>query len=126
MITAAHVLLYSKDAEADRAFFQEVLKFRHVDIGHGWLIFQMPPSELAVHPADEGTPAGAGNGSMIGAEMYLMCDDLEAVIASLKARSIPCGPVAKERWGIRTSVTLPSGAGIGLYQPLHQTAYDLT
>jgi catechol 2,3-dioxygenase-like lactoylglutathione lyase family enzyme len=125
MITAAHVLLYSKDPDADRAFFRDVLKFRHVDIGHGWLIFQLPPSELALHPVDSDAPAPAGDGSMIGAEMYLMCDDLESVVASLKAASVRCGPVAKERWGIRTSVRLPSGAEVGLYQPLHPTAYDL-
>src|SRR5262245_16676943 len=125
MITAAHVLLYSRNADADRAFFQDVLKFSNVDVGHGWLIFKLPPSELAVHPADDHAPAGAGDGAMIGAEMYLMCDDLDAVIASLKAKSVRCGEVATERWGIRTTVVLPSGAQIGLYQPLHPTAYDL-
>jgi len=124
MITAAHVLLYSKDADADRAFFRDVLKLRHVDAGHGWLIFRLPPSELAMHPGDD-APATPVDGSMIRSEMYLMCDDVKTTIAELTAKSVRCGPVVEERWGIRTSVRLPSGAEIGLYQPLHPTAFNL-
>ena len=125
MITAAHVLLYTKNAEADRVFLRDVLKLRHVDAGHGWLIFRLPPSELALHPADSDAPAAQGDGSMVRAEMYLMCDDVKATIADLTAKSIRCGPIVEERWGIRTSLQLPSGAEVGLYQPLHATAYDL-
>ena len=124
MISAAHVLLYSADAEADRAFFRDVLGFPHVDAGQGWLIFKLPPSELALHPADANAPK-PNDGSMIGAVLYLMCEDLEAVIASLKTKRIPHGPVSKERWGVLTTVRLPSGADIGLYQPTHPTAYNL-
>jgi len=124
MINAAHVLLYSANAEADRSFFRDVLKFPHVDAGHGWLIFKLPPSELALHPAEADAPKPS-DGSMVGAVLYLMCGDLETVIASLKAKSISHGPVSKERWGILTTVRLPSGADIGLYQPTHPTAYDL-
>ena len=124
MINAAHVLLYSTNAEADRAFFRDVLEFPHVDAGHAWLIFKLPPSELAVHPSDDAAPEENGD-AMIGAALYLMCEDLGGVISSLTAKKIRCSPVAQERWGFRTTVRLPSGAEIGLYQPTHPTAYSL-
>lgn len=114
-ITGAHILLYSQDAEADRAFFHDVLQFRSVDTGHGWLIFKLPPAEAAMHPADGETRA----------ELYLMCDDLQAVIKALAAKNVTCTDVATERWGIRTSIRLPSGGRLGLYQPTHPTALDL-
>ncbi|WP_194921964.1 VOC family protein, partial [Catenulispora rubra] len=78
MITGTHAILYSADPEADRAFLRDVLEFPHVDAGGGWLIFQLPPAELGVHPA-EGPPAG---------ELYLMCDDLDATLAVLAARGV--------------------------------------
>jgi len=115
VINAAHVLLYTNNAEADRNFLRDVLQFPSVDAGHGWLIFKMPPSEVAVHPT-EGEPF---------AEMYLMCDDLHATIADLAAKNVACGEVTTERWGLRTTIALPSGARVGLYQPTHPTAYDL-
>ena len=121
MITGAHVLCYSSNAEADRSFFRDVLGWPHVDAGGGWLIFALPPSEIAVHPAGDGASAGAG-GRRLDAEVYLMCDDLQGQIASLRAKNVACGPIEKERWGTRTTIRLPSGREIGLYQPTHSTA----
>ena len=121
MFTGAHVLLYSPDADADRAFINDVLGFRSVDAGHGWLIFALPPAELAVHPTGDSGSSPA-EGPTITAELYLMCGDVEAVVRSLEARNIHCGPRHTERWGIRTTIPLPSGGQLGLYQPTHPTA----
>jgi catechol 2,3-dioxygenase-like lactoylglutathione lyase family enzyme len=115
MIFGAHVIHYSKDAEADRSFLRDVLGFKHVDAGHGWLIFALPPGEIAVHPAD-------GEGKH---ELYLMCDDLVAEIAVLKAKGVECSAVHNERWGSITSIVMPSGSKLGLYQPKHPTALGL-
>jgi catechol 2,3-dioxygenase-like lactoylglutathione lyase family enzyme len=120
MITGAHVLLYSRNADADRAFLRDVLKWHFVDAGHGWLIFRLPPAEAAVHPADPESPS-AGDGEL-RADLYLMCDDLDAQIRTFKEKGVACSEIAKERWGIRTAITLPSGGRLGLYQPLHPTA----
>ena len=114
-INGAHFLIYSNDADADRKFFREVLNFKSVDAGHGWLIFKLPPAEAAVHPADGAT----------GAELYLMCDDLQATMEELAAKNVICTEVATERWGLRTTVPLPSGGHIGLYQPTHPVALNL-
>ena len=108
MITGAHVILYSKDADADRAFVRDVLGFPHVDVGHGWLIFALPPAELATHPAD--APSH---------ELYLMCDDVKAFVAAMKKRRVVCSEVHEERWGSIVRVTLPSGTELGVYQPKH-------
>ena len=99
MITGAHVILYSTDAEADRAFFRDVLEYPSVDAGHGWLIFALPPAELAVHPAQEGRH-----------ELYLMCDDLEAFRERMAGLGVPCGEPTTERWGTITALTLPGAA----------------
>jgi predicted enzyme related to lactoylglutathione lyase len=109
MINGAHVIVYSTDAEADKAFFRDVLQFSHVDVGHGWLIFRLPPSELAVHPAEE-------NGTH---QLYLMCDDLDAEIARLAAADVKCEEPSMQAWGRLTQLTLPGGGRIGLYQPRH-------
>lgn len=122
MINGAHVLLYSKDADADRAFLQDVLQFRAVDAGHGWLIFALPPAELAVHPGSGEFVQTHADHSMLGAVLYLMCDDLAESIKALQARGAPCTEVATEGWGHRTTIQLPSGGEIGLYQPTHPTA----
>ena len=114
-ITGAHVLLYSQDADADRAFFRDVLAFPSVDAGHGWLIFKLPPAEAAVHPAEGET----------GAELYLMCDDVRGLVARLAARQVACGAIEEARWGLKTSIRLPGGGHIGLYQPAHPTALGL-
>jgi catechol 2,3-dioxygenase-like lactoylglutathione lyase family enzyme len=115
MIFGAHILFYTADPEADRAFFRDVLEFPYVDVGHGWLIFALPPAEAALHPA-EGEPR---------AEVYLMCDDLRALVASLQEKNVRCTEISEAPWGIRTTIVLPSGGEIGLYQPLHPTALGL-
>jgi len=115
MISGAHIIIYSRDAEADRAFFCDVLGFASVDAGHGWLIFALPPSEAAVHPSAE-------NGSH---ELYFMCDDLSAEIASLAKKNVKCSEVHQERWGSVTKMRLPGGGEVGLYQPKHPTALSL-
>jgi len=125
MITGAHVLFYSTNPEADRAFVKDVLQFKGIDIGHGWMIFKLPASELAVHPGDgEFAQRHAGH-VMPGALVYLMCDDLPATMADLAKKNVVCTEVETENWGIRTTVKMPSGGEIGLYQPTHQTALDL-
>jgi catechol 2,3-dioxygenase-like lactoylglutathione lyase family enzyme len=109
MIDGAHIVLYSKDAEADRDFFRNVLGFDAVDAGHGWLIFSLPPSEAAFHPA----------ASNERPELYLMCDDLAVTMAELQTKGVQCGSVHEERWGQITTLFLPSGSRVGLYQPKH-------
>jgi len=109
MIFGSHVVLYSKDAAADRAFFRDVLGFSSVDAGGGWLIFALPPLEAAVHP-------DSSNGRH---ELYFMCDDLAAEMAALAGKGVRCSPVQEARWGSITTIELPSGSRIGLYQPKH-------
>jgi catechol 2,3-dioxygenase-like lactoylglutathione lyase family enzyme len=115
MILGAHVIVYSKNADADRAFFRDVLGFKSVDAGHGWLIFALPPSEVALHPSDEENVH----------ELYLMCDDLKAEIASLIKKNVECSEIQEARWGSITKIRLPGGGEIGLYQPKHPTALGL-
>lgn len=125
MIIGSHFLLYSKDPEADRAFFRDVLGFRYVDAGEGWLIFAMSPAEAGIHPLDgEFSQQHAGH-KLLGAVLYLMCDDLRAQIASLKKKKIECSNVEMAPWGKVTTIPLPSGGRIGLYQPRHETALQL-
>jgi catechol 2,3-dioxygenase-like lactoylglutathione lyase family enzyme len=109
MIVGSHVIIYSRNADADRAFFRDVLKFTHVDVGHGWLIFGLPPSEVAVHPAEGGETH----------EFYLMCKDVKAFVQAMKRHSLTCSPVREERWGLLTQLTLPGGGALGVYQPRH-------
>ena len=113
MITGMHAVIYTSDANADRAFFRDVLGLPSVDAGDGWLIFAAPPSELACHPAES-------NGKH---ELYLMCDDLQAEIARLGKRGIKCGSVSDEGWGILSTVRLPGGGDLGLYEPRHAMAH---
>jgi len=126
VIHGAHVLLYSSDASADRAFIRDVLAWPAVDAGGGWLIFGMPPAELAVHPAD-GEAGGARHSghTLLQTALYLMCDDVRAEVAALTARGVACSEIEEEHWGIRTTIRLPSGGEVGLYQPLHETALGL-
>jgi catechol 2,3-dioxygenase-like lactoylglutathione lyase family enzyme len=108
MITGAHTILYADDAEAARAFFRDVLGFPAVDAGGGWLIFALPPGELAVHPGPSGTH-----------RLYLMCDDLEATMAELAAKGAALGSVYRERWGRVTTIEVPGAGEVGLYEPSH-------
>ncbi len=133
MISGAHVVVFSRDSAADAAFFRDVLKLPNVDAGRGWLIFALPPTELAVHPDDApgasqagaagdaagtaGAAEGSGGGDRTG--LYLICDDLEATMASLRDQGRSCEPVVHQRWGSVTQVHLPSGGRVGLYQPNH-------
>jgi catechol 2,3-dioxygenase-like lactoylglutathione lyase family enzyme len=114
MIFGTHVIVYSHDAEADRAFFRDVLGFESVDAGHGWLIFALPPVELAVHPAE----ADVRN------ELYLMCADVKAEIRVLQAKGVHCSEVEEARWGSVTRIRLPGGGDVGLYQPNHPSPLD--
>lgn len=109
MIIGAHSIIYSKSPELDRAFLRDVLKLPHVDLGGGWLIFGLPPAEVALHPSSKNDVH----------EFYLMCDDVEALIAEMKKRSIPCDPLQNQVWGLLTRVTLPGGGKLGIYQPRH-------
>ena len=114
MFSGAHVIVHSKDAEADRAFFRDVLGFKSVDAGHGWLIFALPPAEAAFHPSEDGVH-----------ELYFMCDDLKAEMASLTMKDVKCSKIEEARWGSVTKMRLPSGGEVGLYQPKHPTALGL-
>lgn len=125
MFTGAHLLLYSKDPAADRLFFRDVLGFPAVDAGEGWLIFALPPAEAGVHPGEESNMQPHGGRSLLGAVLYLMCDDLPAVMQSLEKKNARCTPVEEAPWGSKTTIRLPSGGEIGLYQPKHPTALDL-
>src|SRR5579863_4144846 len=126
MIIGTHILLNSENADADRAFFRDILGFQSVDAGHGWLIFAVPPTEAAIHPVEKAGSHEADDGSsLLGAVVYLMCDDLEAEIKRLKEKKVKCSPGERQRWGITTTIRLPSGGGLGLYQPMHPTAIDL-
>lgn len=113
MISGAHVIVYSKDAEADRAFIRDVLQLGSVDVGGGWLIFKLPPSELAFHPSDENDKS----------EFYLICDDVDAEIARLAALGHACDPIREERWGRLTRIALPGGGKLSMYQPKHALAH---
>jgi catechol 2,3-dioxygenase-like lactoylglutathione lyase family enzyme len=116
MINGAHVIIYSRDADADRAFIRDVLGFPGVDAGDGWLIFKLPPAEVAVHPAGEES----------GHELYLMCDDIAGTLADLTAKGVEISrPITTAGWGSQASIRLPSGADLSLYQPRHPVAYDL-
>ena len=110
-ITGVHAILYTEDAAADRAFLADVLGLKSVDAGDGWLIFALPPAELAAHPAS----VGGG-----GYELYLMCDDVEATVRELEARGVEFSSgVTQQRWGLITTIDLPGGGRLGLYEPRH-------
>lgn len=110
MINGAHTVIFSRDPEADRAFFKDVLQLPNVDVGGGWLIFGLPPAELAVHPADDSA----------GPELYLMCEDIEAFIAQMSKQNVACEPVSEQGWGSLTRFSLPGGGRVGVYEPRHE------
>lgn len=116
MPIAAHVVIYSKDAVADRAFFRDILGFRSVDAGHGWLIFGVPAAEVAFHPHDQNNKH----------EMYFICDDLKAEKATLEKKGARFGEISEEQWGTRTTVLLPGGGQVGMYEPKHPVAFGKT
>jgi hypothetical protein len=109
MISGAHSVIYSKDPEADRAFLRDVLELTHVDVGEGWLIFGLPPAEVAVHPSDKNDVH----------QFYLMCDDIEAFVGTMAERRVACSPVQDQGWGLLAELTLPGGGKLGVYQPRH-------
>ena len=109
MITGAHAIIYSRQPDADRALLRDVLGLSHVDVGGGWLIFGLPPSEVAVHPSDSNDVH----------ELYFMCDDIEAFAREMSARNVACGPVLNRGWGLLVEMGLPGGGKIGVYQPRH-------
>ena len=115
MITGAHIIIYSTNPEADRAFFRDVLEFPHVDVGGGWLIFALPPSEVAVHPSD-------ANGRH---EFYLMCESLEETSRRLRDAGVEVTSAVDEGWGLLAEIGLPSGSRIAVYEPRHPVAYSL-
>lgn len=116
MIVGGHSIIYSTNPEADRAFFRDVVKLTSVDVGGGWLIFGLPPAEIAVHPSGE-------NGVH---EFYLMCDDVTAFVAEMAQKGMTCGPVEDQGWGILTHVVLPGGGKLGVYQPRHARPKPMT
>ena len=117
LISGAHVIIYSRDADADRAFFKDVLGLESVDSGGGWLIFALPPSEVAFHPTEE-------EGRH---ELYLLCDDIEATAKELERRGVPLKrPFDEARWGRVTELSLPGGGRVGLYEPKHPLAHAKT
>ena len=118
MINGIHSLIYARDADQLRAFFRDILGFRSVDVGRGWLIFALPPAELAIHPADE----KGSSPPQLRHELYLMCDDIHATIHELKAKGVECDPIHEEGWGSVTSITVSGAGKLGLYQPKHPTA----
>jgi hypothetical protein len=109
MIVGAHSIIYSTNPEADRAFLRDVLNLTGIDVGGGWLIFGLPPAELAVHPSSRNDVH----------EFYLMCDDVEALMAEMTKRQVACSPVQNQGWGLLTHVSLPGGGKLGIYQPRH-------
>jgi predicted enzyme related to lactoylglutathione lyase len=112
MITGVHAVIFTTDAEQDRAFFRDVLELPFVDAGEGWLIFALPPAELAAHPAEE-------DGRH---ELYFMCDDVHATVAELQAKGIDIAqPVSDQGFGLMTAIRLPGGSELGLYEPRHPT-----
>jgi catechol 2,3-dioxygenase-like lactoylglutathione lyase family enzyme len=117
MITGLHAIVYSPDAEKVRAFLRDVLGLKSVDAGDGWLIFAAPPAELAAHATEKGAKPHH--------ELYLMCDDLGAMIDELQMKGVRCEPPTEARWGAVTSIHLPGGGELGLYQPKHPTALGL-
>jgi len=125
MITGAHFLLYSKNPEADRKFFRDILQFRAVDAGEGWLIFALPPAELGIHPSSEGFAQLHAEHNLLGTVLYFMGDDLPSFMKSLQAKNVRCTEIEQAQWGIKTTIKLPSGGEIGLYQPRHPTAINL-
>jgi catechol 2,3-dioxygenase-like lactoylglutathione lyase family enzyme len=114
MLTGAHVVIYSTNAEADRAFFRDALGFPSVDAGGGWLIFGVPAAEVAFHPHDKNNQH----------ELFFVCDDLKSLMTALQKKGVCFGEIAEERWGTRTTIALPGGGKLGLYEPKHPVTFS--
>jgi hypothetical protein len=110
LLTGTHSIIYSRSPEADRAFLRDILGLSHVDVGEGWLIFSLPPSELAVHPSSKNNKQ----------ELYFMCKDIHVFMAAMKKKKISCSTIQSLGWGERTQITLPGGGKMGVYQPHHK------
>ena len=110
MITGAHSIIYSSSPEADRAFIRDVLELNHVDVGDGWLIFALPPAEVAVHPSNNDGVH----------EFYLICDDITRFVERMKSQAVDCSEVHDEGWGLLVHIVLPGGGKLGVYQPRHE------
>ena len=123
MINGTHLLLYSREPEADRAFFRDVLGFASVDAGEGWLIFALPPAELGIHPGN--LVERHADHELSGSVVYLICDDLNQTIAALQRKGAETTEIVQAGWGSTTTIRLPGGGGLGLYQPRHATALNL-
>ncbi len=110
MITGAHSVIYSKDPEADRAFLRDIIRLTNVDVGDGWLIFGLPPAEVAVHPSGENNVH----------EFFLMCDDIKGFVGQMAKEQIECEEVRDMGWGLLSQLSLPGGGKLGVYQPRHE------
>jgi catechol 2,3-dioxygenase-like lactoylglutathione lyase family enzyme len=122
MITGVHLLLMSRDPQADRAFFRDVLEFAFVDAGAGWLIFVLPPTELGIHPAETIVAEAHAGKNISAATIYLMCEDLDATLKMLGSKNVEHTDVLVAEWGVTTTIRLPGGGDLGLYEPHHQLA----
>jgi hypothetical protein len=109
MITGAHAIIYTRNADADREFLSSIFGLPAADAGGGWLIFGLPPSELAFHPSRKNNKH----------ELYLLCDNVKKFVAEMEKRAVKCSPVQRQPWGLLTGVTLPGGGALGVYEPLH-------
>lgn len=122
MIFATHFLLYSRDPEADRAFFRDVLGLSYVDSGEGWLIFALPPAEMGIHPAEENQTRSHADHQLASGTLYLMCDNLKETMADLAAKGVAHTEFREAEWGVASSISLPGGSSLGLYEPRHKLA----
>ena len=116
MLTGLHLIIYSKDPAADRKFFRDVLKFSNTDAGEGWLIFSSGPSETAFHPSESNNEH----------EAYLMCDDVYKQVEEIVSAGVTCDEIKEASWGLFSSITLPGGGKLGIYQPKHPTAINIS
>jgi hypothetical protein len=125
MINGVHLLLYSRDADSDRAFLRDKLNFGSIDAGEGWLIFGLPPAEIGIHPGDGNLVQSHADEKLAGCVIYLMCDNLRETIDALSSKGVATTAIQEAGWGTTTTLRLPSGSALGLYQPRHQTALHL-
>jgi hypothetical protein len=125
VIYGVHLLHASSNPDADRAFFRDVLGFAHVDVGEGWLIFALPPAEMGIHPAETNLTNLHAGQHLAAGTLYLMCDNLQETLGSLRAKGIDHSEIQEQGWGIASSIPLPGGARLGLYEPHHPLALSL-